>query len=145
MLWMNRRFPFADIERTLDEMNRVFDVFEGPLGLRSMPRGTFPAVSVYETDEQYLLRADLPGVDPKDLDLSVAENTVTLTGKRNDEQKDVRYYRRERPVGSFTRTLTLAERIDANKVKADYKNGVLSVVVPKMESAKPKSIAIKAN
>jgi HSP20 family protein len=142
-MWMNRRFPFADIERTLDEMNRVFDIFEGPLGLRSMPRGTFPAVNVYETEEQYLLRADVPGVDPKDLDLSVAENTVTLTGKRNDEQ-DVRYYRRERPVGSFTRTVTLAERIDGNKVKADYKNGVLNVVVPKMESAKPKSIEIKA-
>jgi len=144
MLWMNRGFPFGDIERTLDEMNRVFEIFEGPLGLRSMPRGTFPAVNVYETDDQYLLQAEVPGVDPKDLDLSVAENTVTLTGKRNDEPQDVRYYRRERPLGSFTRTLTLAERIDADKVKADYKNGVLNVVVPKTQAARPKSIAIKA-
>jgi HSP20 family protein len=101
-------------------------------------------VNVYETDDEYLLRADLPGVDPKDMDLSVAENTVTLTGKREDEQEDVRYYRRERPVGSFTRTVTLAERIDADKVKAEYKNGVLSVIVPKTQAAKPKSIAIKA-
>ncbi|HPD47041.1 MAG TPA: Hsp20/alpha crystallin family protein [Anaerohalosphaeraceae bacterium] len=144
MLWMNPRFPFDHIERTLNEMNRVFDILEGPIGLRSMPRGTFPAVNVYETDDEYLLRADLPGVDPKDMDLSVAENTVTLTGKREDEQEDVRYYRRERPVGSFTRTVTLAERIDADKVKAEYKNGVLSVIVPKTQAAKPKSIAIKA-
>ena len=90
MLWMNPRFPFDHIERTLNEMNRVFDILEGPIGLRSMPRGTFPAVNVYETDDEYLLRADLPGVDPKDMDLSVAENTVTLTGKREDEQEDVR-------------------------------------------------------
>lgn len=144
MLWMNPRFPFDHIERTLNEMNRVFDILEGPIGLRSMPRGTFPAVNVYETDDEYRLRADLPGVDPKDMDLSVAENTVTLTGKREDEQEDVRYYRRERPVGSFTRTVTLAERIDADKVKAEYKNGVLSVIVPKTQAAKPKSIAIKA-
>ena len=144
MLWMNRSFPFGDIERTLDEMNRVFDIFEGPLGLRSMPRGAFPAVNVYETEDQYLLRADVPGVDPKDLDLSIAENTVTLTGKRDDVQEDVQYYRRERPVGSFSRTLTLAERVDADKVTADCKNGVLTVVVPKTEAAKPKSIAIKA-
>ena len=143
---LTRRMPFWDIERTLDEMSRVFDTFGGPLGLRSMPRGTFPAINLYDHDNEMVLTAELPGVKKEDLDLSVVENSITLTGKRNgDAGEDSRYYRRERPVGTFTRTLTLAEKVDPDKVSAEYKDGVLTVHLPKVKAAKPKAIQIKAS
>ncbi len=144
---LSKRFPFWDVERTLDEMNRVFDAFSGPMGLRSMPAGTFPALNVYDAGDTLIVTAEVPGVDPKDLELNVVENTLTLTGSRNGkpEDKDARTYRRERYSGQFTRTISLAEKVDPDGVKAHCKNGVLTVELPKAKETKPRSIAIKSS
>jgi len=141
-----RRFPMMlDFERTLDEMNRVFDMFDGPLGLRSMPRGTFPAVNLYDNESELLLTAEIPGVKIGDIGLSVTENTITLTGKRNGVEtgKKGHWYRQERTMGQFERTITLGEKVDSAAATAEYKDGILSVHLPKVKVTSPKSIEIK--
>ena len=142
---LSKRFPFWDIERTFDEMNRVFDVFGGPLGLRSMPAGTFPALNVYDGGDKLVVTAETPGIAPKDLELNVVENSLTLSGKRNGqaEDKDGRYYRRERFCGEFTRTITLAEKVNPDGVQACFKDGVLTIELPKAKASQSRSIQIK--
>jgi len=143
---LSKRFPFWDIERTLDEMNHVFDVFGGPAGPRSMPTGTFPALNVYDAGDKLVVTAEAPGVEAKDIELNVVENSLTLSGKRNGqpENKDGRYYRRERFCGQFSRTISLAEKVNPDKATAQFKNGILTIELPKAEEAKPRSIRIKA-
>lgn len=141
-----RPFPMMlDFERAMGEMNRMFDLFDGPLGLRSMPRGTFPAVNLYDNQTELVLTAEIPGVKIADIGLSVAENTVTLTGKRNGAEcgKKDRCYRQERPMGQFERTITLGEKIDAGAATADYQDGILTVRLPKVKVTAPKTIEIK--
>ena len=143
---LSKRFPFWDIERTLDEMNRVFDVFGGPLGLRSMPTGAYPALNVLDGGDKLIVTAEVPGVEAKDIELNVVENSLTLSGKRNGqpEGKDVQYYRRERFCGEFARTITLAEKVEPDGATASFKNGVLTIELPKAKESKPRSIQIKA-
>ena len=143
---LSKRFPFWDIERTFDEMNRVFDVFGGPLGLRSMPAGTFPALNVYDAGDKLVVTAEVPGVEAKDIELNVVENSLTLSGKRNgrpEEGKEAQYYRRERFSGEFKRTITRAEKVDPEGVAAHFKNGVLTIELPKAKETRPRSIQIK--
>jgi HSP20 family protein len=141
-----RPFPMMlDFERAMGEMSRMFDLFDGPLGLRSMPRGTFPAVNLYDNQTELVLTAEIPGVKIADIGLSVAENTVTLTGKRNGAEcgKTDRCYRQERPMGQFERTITLGEKIDAGAATADYQDGILTVRLPKVKVTAPKILEIK--
>lgn len=142
---LNRWYPFYDMSKTLDEMDRIFDAVNRPLGLRSVPRGTFPAINMYDEGERTVLVAEIPGVNPDALDLTVLGDTVTLKGKREDEFEDTdRYYRKERVSGEFTRTLTLPDPVDPNSVKAKYHNGVLKVTLSKAEAAKAKKIKIRS-
>jgi HSP20 family protein len=143
---LSKRFPFWDIERTLDEMNRVFDAFSGPAGLRSMPVGAFPALNVYDAGDKLVVTAEMPGVDPDDIELNVVENSLTLSGKRNGQPEGdgLQYYRRERFAGQFSRTIALAEKVNPDAAKATAKNGILTIELPKAEDAKPRSIKIKA-
>jgi len=140
---VDRWFPFFDVGKTLEEMDRMFGQ---PLGVRSVPRGTFPAVNIYEQDDGIVLMAEVPGVKPERLDLTVLGDAVTLKGQRQEEDlpNGDRFYRRERPVGSFARTVTLPEAINPDSVKAEYKNGVLKVHMEKAEQAKAKKITIKS-
>jgi len=117
-----------------------------PLGLRSVPRGTFPAFNIYQQDDAVVLTAEVPGIEPQDLDLTVLHDSVTLTGRRVEAEspKDNRFYRRERPAGPFSRTVTLPDTVDPNSVKAEYRNGILRVQMAKAESAKVRKIAIKS-
>ena len=140
---LNSWFPFFDVAKTLDEMDRMFGTRGAPLGLRSVPRGTFPAINVYDRGESVVLTAEIPGVKTDDLDLSVLNDSVTLKGRRNGSagEKD-RYYRRERPTGSFSRTITLPDPVDPDSVKAEYNNGVLKVTMSKAAEAKAKRIEI---
>lgn len=143
---MDQWFPFFDVGKTLEEMDRAFGRMGRPLGLRSVPRGTFPAINVYQQDEAVVLTAEVPGVDPNSLDLTVLNDSVTLKGQR--EEKDIPanngMYRRERPQGAFARTVTLPEAINPDSVQAEYANGVLKVRMEKAESAKVRKIAIKS-
>jgi HSP20 family protein len=137
-------FPFFDVGKTLDEVDRAFGRMGRPLGLRSVPRGTFPAINLYQQDDAIVLTAEAPGVDPDQLELTVVNDSVTLKGRR--EEKDIpdnnRSYRRERQQGAFARTVALPEAINPDSVKAEYSNGVLKVRMEKAESAKVRKIAI---
>jgi HSP20 family protein len=137
-------FPFFDVGKTLDEVDRAFGRMGRPLGLRSVPRGTFPAINIYQQDDAIVLTAEAPGVDPDQLELTVMNDSVTLKGRR--EEKDIpdnnRSYRRERAQGAFARTVALPEAINPDSVKAEYANGVLKVRMEKAESAKVRKIAI---
>jgi HSP20 family protein len=144
--------PFRDLVSLQERMNRLFDEsFRSRAGAGAGQDdewalgGTWaPAVDIYEQDGNIVLKAELPGVDPKDVDIRVENNVLTLRGERkleNDVKKE-NYHRVERTYGSFSRSFTLPNVVDTEKIKAEYKDGVLRVVLPKREEAKPKQISI---
>lgn len=105
-----------------------------------------PALDVAENDNAYIVTAELPGIDPKDIDISLEGNVLTLRGEKKEEseKKDKNYHRVERRYGSFVRSLTLPAEVNADKIEADYRNGLLEVTLPKSETVKPKKITVKA-
>ena len=104
-----------------------------------------PAVDVMETDDEFQIRAELPGVEKKDVKLSVENGVLLISGHREQEkeEKGKRYHKIERAYGNFARSFTVPEAVDAEKVTAEFKNGVLTVRLPKSEKARPKSIEVK--
>jgi HSP20 family protein len=144
MMLVDRWFPFFDVATTLEEMDRAFGRVGRPLGLRSVPRCTSPAINVYEQSDAIVLTAEVPGVRPDDLDLTIEDDSVTIKGKRRDETLpgDHRADRREPATGSFVRTVTLPESVDSNSAQAEYKHGVLRVRMAKAEKAKARKIKI---
>jgi HSP20 family protein len=138
--------PFRDLLSTQDRFNRLFnDTFsrffdEGDLGARNWA----PPVDVYETEHDVVLKAELPGVDPKEVEVRVEDGTLYLKGERKleNEVKQDNYHRIERAYGSFVRSFPLPSSVDAEKANAQYKNGVLTLTLPKREEAKPKTIKI---
>jgi HSP20 family protein len=145
IMLLSRWDPFFDMSKTLDEVDRMFNAANRPLGLRSVPRGTFPVINIYDQGESAVLVAEIPGIDPNELELTVLNDTVTIKGKRLFEGNDEdRVYRRERWSGEFSRTLTLPDAVDPDKVNAQYKNGVLRVTLEKAEKARAKKIQIKS-
>jgi HSP20 family protein len=129
----------------MDQMQREMDRFwrGNPLGF--FERGVFPAMNVYDDGESFTVRAELPGVDPKDIDITVTGNTISLRGNREiEDHKDATYHRRERRSGSFRRALALPEQVDATKVQARSHDGILEVLLPRAEQAKMKKITVKA-
>jgi len=140
--------PFRDLLTLQERMNRMFH--ESYRGRESseddwaLGGSWAPAVDIYEHDGNIVLTAELPGVDPKDVDVRVENNVLTLRGERkwnNDVQRES-YHRVERAYGSFTRSFTLPNVVDTEKIKADFKEGMLKLVLPKREEAKPKQISI---
>ena len=103
-----------------------------------------PAVDIYETEHELVVKADLPEVDPKDLDIRVENNILTIRGERKFEKKvnEDNYLRVERSYGSFSRSFSLANTVNPEAIKADYNNGVLTLTIPKREEAKPKQIKV---
>lgn len=145
--WMTRGWdPHFDFSKVTDEMDRMFSDVHRALSLRSVPRGTFPAMNVYESADKVTVKAEIPGVSKDDLDLEITGNLLTLKGKRENREleKDVQSHRFERVSGRFSRTLSLPEDIDPDLVEADYSDGVLTVVVGKREEVLPKKVEIKA-
>jgi HSP20 family protein len=142
--------PFRDLLTTQDRFNRLFnETFSGVFGDDTPGAKTAwtPAVDVYETDHSVVLKAELPGVDPKDVEARVEDGTLYLQGQRKfeNEVKDEHYHRMERAYGSFTRTFGLPKSVDSDKVTAAYKDGVLTLTLPKREEAKPKTIKINVS
>jgi HSP20 family protein len=139
--------PFRGLFTTQDRFNRLFNQTysqefsedEGKLGAWA------PAVDIFETDQDLVLKAELPGVDPKDVEVRVENNTLYLKGQRKfeNEVKEENYHRIERSYGSFTRTFALPGTIDAERVAAEFKGGLLTLTMPKREEAKPKTIKIQ--
>jgi len=139
-------FPFFDVAKTLEEMDRAFGRMGRPLSLRSVPRGTFPAINIYEQNDALVLIAEAPGVKPDELELTVLNDSLSLKGQRQESavQGANRMHRRERPAGAFSRTVTLPESINPDSVQAEYTNGVLRVRMEKAEKAKAKKIKIQS-
>ncbi len=142
-MWFENWSPFFDVGKTLEEMDRILNAVGRPLSLRSVPRGTFPAINVYDQGGAVVMTAEAPGMKIDDVELTVMGDTLTLKGERKStEAENERYYRRERPMGTFTRTVTLPTPVNADSVKAEYRDGVLRVHMEKAEEAKAKKIQI---
>jgi len=107
--------------------------------------GFNPALDVEEDEQEYRISADLPGVDPKDLNVSLESGVLTLSGEKKEEseKKDKNYHRIERSYGSFSRSLRFPNDVNADQVHAEFQNGVLRIRVPKAESSKPKRIEVR--
>ena len=144
MRTLTRWEPFRGATALQDQVNRLFnDVFERT-GEESSLTAWAPAVDIYETEHRLVVKADLPEVDPQDLDIRVENNILTIRGERKFD-KDVQqenYLRVERAYGSFARSFTLANTVNSEAIQADYQNGVLTLSIPKKEEAKPKQIKV---
>jgi len=136
--------PFRGVSTLQEQINRLFnDAFEG--GTQESNLTTWaPAVDIFENEHELIVKADLPEVDPKDLDIRVENNILTIRGERKFEKKQENgdYLRVERAYGSFSRSFALANTVNTEAIKADYHNGVLTLNVPKREEAKPKQIKV---
>ncbi|MFP3998953.1 MAG: Hsp20/alpha crystallin family protein [Desulfosalsimonas sp.] len=131
----------------MDRMRRYLDQLAGQVdtGYRIARAGVFPLINLTETKEAYILRAELPGLSAKDLDIQTTGRNLTISGERKIEtDQNATYHRREREAGRFSRALTLPGDIDRDKIEASLKNGVLTVTAPKSEKAKAKQIEIKS-
>jgi HSP20 family protein len=138
--------PFRDLMTTQREFDRLFkEAFNPFFGESDLSTRTWaPPVDIYENENDIVLKAELPGVDPKDVEVRVEDNTLYLKGERKFEKevKEENYHRVERSYGSFARSFSLPNSINAEKVKAEYKDGLLTLTLPKREEAKPKTIKI---
>ena len=125
---------------------RLFeDAFSRMLTEPQTNRPWAPAVDIYETENELVLKADLPDVDLKDIDVRVENQTLTISGERNFEKKDTTkgYHRIERNYGSFVRSFSVPNSFDTENIGAEFKNGVLSVTLPKKEAAKPRQVKVE--
>jgi HSP20 family protein len=143
--------PFYSLQR---QMNSLFDDFfsgfdVAPRGLVAGGFGSFsPSIDVKESDKDFIIRAELPGVEEKDIDVMVTNDAVTIKGEKKEEKEDKgkNYYYMERSYGSFNRVIPLATQTEANKAEASFKNGVLNITIPKSAQANAKAtkVPIKA-
>jgi HSP20 family protein len=129
-----------------NEMARLFDKATGR-SLQETTAGVFPLVNVTEDKDNYFVRAELPGLKAEALNIAVTGNNLTISGERKipSEGDDVRYHRREREAGSFSRIIAVPSDVEVDNVEAGLVDGILTVTVPKAEVAKPKQITIKQN
>ncbi len=137
--------PFRDFGDIQTEVNRLFDNFLGrPAQAGGMERVWAPAVDMYETKDELVVTAELPGLNEKDIHLSITGDMLSIRGERqwNQEVKQESYYRGERWYGKFERTLPLPMSVQADKVTASYRDGVLTIKLPKVEEIKSKEIKI---
>jgi HSP20 family protein len=138
--------PLKDLMTAQTDFGRLlreaFGPFSGETELST--RAWAPAVDIYETDNDIVLKAELPGVEPKDVEVRVEDNTLYLKGERKFEKevKEQNYHRVERSYGTFARSFSLPNSINAEKVKAEFKDGLLTITMPKREEAKPKTVKI---
>lgn len=146
MTVLTRWEPFREFSTLQDRMNRLFrESFNDPGRDESLTTSNFaPAVDVYEDEHKVTLKIEVPGIDEKDIDVRVENNTLTVTGERKieKEEKEENYRRIERQYGSFTRTFTLPQTVDTDHVSASYEKGVLKINLPKKAEAKPKQIKV---
>lgn len=145
-LWRPRlmRSPFRDLARMEREMQDAFGQFFP--AWTEQGRGWAPSVDMVEEKDEIVVKADLPGIDEKDIDITVQDGTLTIRGERKAEKEEKKegYYYAERSYGAFVRSLPLPTGVEAERVKATFKKGVLEIHLPKAKEAKGKKIEIKA-
>jgi len=139
--------PFGALYELQREMNRLFDGYGPRLGAGLWARpAAFPALNVWEAGDQVHAEAEIPGVSRDDIEVYAVGNELTIKGTRKPrESEDLSYHRRERGTGEFTRVVTLPVEVDADKVRASLKDGVLTVTLPKAQEARPRKITVKAS
>ncbi|MBN2695495.1 Hsp20/alpha crystallin family protein [bacterium] len=140
MMWRwNSNLP--TMFRMLDEIKKEWD------GIFFQEKNETPKVNLWRGKEGAILTAEMPGVDPTTLDISIVGQTVTLTGKTEEKElnEGENFHRKERKSGNFTKTMELPFRIDADKAQASFENGLLNLTLPQMESEKPKTITVKVS
>jgi HSP20 family protein len=146
MTVITRWDPFREFTTVQDRLNRLFRESYGSEGREeALTTSAFaPAVDVYEDEHNVTLKVQVPGIDEKDIDIRIENNTLTLHGERRfeKEEKEENFRRVESSYGSFTRSFTLPQTVDAEKVTADYSKGVLKITLPKKAEAKPKQIKV---
>lgn len=147
MMDLIRWNPWNELVSLRERMNRVFDdsLFRSDRREDPLAMGTWsPAVDMFEKDDQVVIKAELPGLEKKDISLDLQNGVLTLKGERKHENevKEENYYRREMSCGKFIRSFSLPEDVDADKIKAEFQNGLLTVEVPKPEEHKPKQIPV---
>ena len=140
--------PARELQSMQSEMNRLFgSLFDSATprnGVRTSMRRWIPAMDIVETDDHYVLRADLPGLSEGDVNVELEDNVLTISGKRSTEHEETKngYHRVERSYGSFSRSVTVPEGVDAEGIQANFDKGVLEVKVAKPEQVKPRKVAI---
>ena len=144
MIYRKYALPSAweEIERVQREMNKILRnaEFEHPRSASD-----FPAMNAWTTDDEEVVTASLPGLNPDEVDLAIVNDVLTVSGERKDQAPEgaIRYHRRERVDGTFSRSIQLSFPVDSNKVTAAYENGVLTVRLPRAEADKPRKITVK--
>jgi HSP20 family protein len=142
---------FDDFYRLRDELDRLFDSGMQQANIRSVPRGTFPAINVREEKDHVIVDTFLPGIDPKKVDVTIERNILTIKGERAAVEEECSgakpdlFHRRERFQGAFSRMVSLPDTIDQDKVNAQYRDGVLQVIVGMREETMPKHISVKVD
>jgi HSP20 family protein len=139
--WVRRWDPFREFQR---EMHQLLDSIEPAHGWRvARP---FPPMNLYETEEGYRLEAELPGLNPEDVEISLTGETLTLRGerKRSEGTSEDSFRRQERPFFRWSRSVTLPQRVSGAGVAAQFSNGILTIQLPKAEEARPRQIAVTA-
>jgi len=145
--------PLKELEDMRKDMDRLFEEFFSPITRRR--RGWLkpemgvivPNIEMYDRKNEIVVKAALPGVAKEDMDLTITKDSLTLKGeaRKEEEIKEEDYYASEISYGSFTRTIALPAEVDSEKAKASFKNGVLEIILPKREEAKPKEIKIEVS
>ena len=136
---------FGELDRMRRDMERLFGGLSGR-SFREPTAGVFPLTNVTEDNDNYYVRAELPGTKAEDVDISVTGDGLSIAGERKipEQKEDARYHRREREAGKFSRMVGLPGQINAEKVEAHCTDGMLTIVLPKAEAAKPRQISVKA-
>ncbi len=139
--------PFRDLRSLQNEMNRLFSSTFSDGGDNELMRGAWnPSVDIFENKDHIVLEAELPGLKPENVEISIENNVLTLHGERRFEKKDEgdNFHRVERSYGSFTRSFTLPPTVSSENATAEFENGILRLTLLKREEAKPRRIEIKA-
>lgn len=148
---MIRWNPFDELASLRESMDKLFDDFlttrRPGQRAETAPMVWQPAIEAYDTEHDVVIRAELPGINPKNVEISVTDDNMTIKGSSRAEQEERHrnYYRRELRYGAFVRSLTLPSGVQGDQAKATYRNGILEIRVPKSERAKPKSVKVEVS
>lgn len=139
------RNPLSQLEQMRREMDQIGSALFGRMGLRPGMAGVFPTLNITEDKDHYYVRAELPGIQAKDLELQVHNKSLSIAGERKivSEGENVKYHRREREAGRFSRIIDLPNEVNADKVDAQMTNGILTITIAKSETTKPRQITVK--
>jgi len=137
--WTGPQSVLPILREEIDRMSRMFDEFFGSEEMAPMPIWG-PPIDVSETDDKVIVKIELPGIDPRDLDISATEDVLMIKGEKKEERKEEgeHYYSSERRYGEFSRSMNLPSRVDKDRINASYRNGVLRIEMPKISEARKK-------